>query len=73
MQVAQQVAVLYCGTRGLLRDVALEKVPEFEHLFLERFTQTAEYETLGKGTLDDAVIAKIEEIAASLSTSLKTA
>ena len=35
MPVEKQIAILYCGTNGLLADVALEKVSEFEKLFLE--------------------------------------
>jgi F-type H+-transporting ATPase subunit alpha len=71
MQVAEQVAVLYCGTQGLLKNVPIERVHEFEGLFLEEFKLTPEYKTLQTGTLDESVSAKIEQIAASLSAKLK--
>ncbi|MBF0951521.1 MAG: F0F1 ATP synthase subunit alpha, partial [Alloprevotella tannerae] len=35
MPVAEQVAILYCGTRGLLKSVPLEKVDDFQTSFLQ--------------------------------------
>ncbi|HLW07512.1 MAG TPA: F0F1 ATP synthase subunit alpha [Marinilabiliaceae bacterium] len=35
MSVEHQVALIYCGTKGLLRDVPLDKIKEFEHDFIE--------------------------------------
>jgi F-type H+-transporting ATPase subunit alpha len=55
----------------LLKGVSLDKVHEFEKLFLEEFRVTPEYETLGKGTLDEKVSGRIEKIAAALSAKLK--
>lgn len=34
MPVGEQIAILYCGTKGLLSDVPLEKVREFQEQFL---------------------------------------
>ena len=34
MTVEKQVAIIYCGTKGLLRDVPLDKVKEFEAEYL---------------------------------------
>ena len=33
--VEKQIAILYCGTHGLLKDVPLTQVHEFEKLFLD--------------------------------------
>src|SRR5690606_22494279 len=33
--VEKQIAIIYCGTKGLLRDVPVSKVREFERDFLE--------------------------------------
>ncbi|MCL2727662.1 MAG: F0F1 ATP synthase subunit alpha [Bacteroidales bacterium] len=66
MPVAQQIAILYCGTHGLLREVPLDLVHEFEHQFLAAFMSTPEYQKLEKGVLDDDVCKKIEQIAATL-------
>ena len=35
MPVENEIAVIYCGTKGLLRDLPIEKVSAFEKLFLE--------------------------------------
>ncbi len=35
MPVEKQIAILYCGTHGLLREVPLEQVSQFEQHFLE--------------------------------------
>ena len=66
MPVAQQVAILYCGTHGLLREISLDQVDEFESQFLSAFTSTPEYKKLEKGMFDNEVCTKIEQIAASL-------
>ncbi|MBQ5364264.1 MAG: F0F1 ATP synthase subunit alpha [Bacteroidales bacterium] len=36
MPVGEQVAVLFCGTRGLMADIRVDQVIEFQNLFLER-------------------------------------
>ena len=35
MAVEKQVAIIYCGTKGLLRDIPVEKVNEFEKEYLD--------------------------------------
>ena len=35
LRVEQQIAIIYCGTKGLLRNVPLKKVKEFETDFLQ--------------------------------------
>lgn len=55
MPVANQVALIYCGTRGLLRDVPLEKMAEFEHDFIEHLElrHSKVLEEIGAGKLDE--------------------
>ncbi|MFS6554381.1 F0F1 ATP synthase subunit alpha, partial [Parabacteroides distasonis] len=73
MPVGEQVAILYCGTRGLMRDVPVEKVRECQDTFLEtlRNTKPEVIETLGAGKIDDTVTATIEEVMASVSAQYK--
>ncbi len=71
MPVAQQIAVLYCGTRGLLKDVAVDQIPEFEQQFLNAFVQAPEFAMIGNKALPEEVTKKIEQIAASVSAALK--
>ena len=67
MPVEKQIAILYCGTHGLLKDVPLDKVSEFERSFLEfleRDYQMEVLDVLKTGVIDDNVCKKIEETAA---------
>ncbi|MCL2097800.1 MAG: F0F1 ATP synthase subunit alpha [Bacteroidales bacterium] len=70
--VAQQIAILYCGTHGLLKEISIDLVDEFESQFLNAFTPTEEYKKLEKGVLDSEVCEKIEQIAATLVGALNT-
>ena len=36
MPLGEQVAILYCGTHALMADISIEKVADFQKLFLER-------------------------------------
>jgi F-type H+-transporting ATPase subunit alpha len=68
VSVEKQVAIIYLGTNNLLRDVPLDKVQEFEHLFLERMESKLPdvLEEFRKGKLEDASLAKVRELAADL-------
>ena len=66
MPVEKQIAILYCGTHGLLRDVPLDKVGEFERNFLEFLEMNYRMEVLDvlkTGVINDDVCKKIEETA----------
>lgn len=74
MPVAEQVAILYCGTRGLLKDVPLEKVREFQENFLQLMrTSYAEsvLEEIRRGNLSDEVCKNIEKVAAGVASQYK--
>ena len=71
LSVEEQIAVLYCGTHGLLHDITIEQVPEFEHLLLERLHTTDIPEALHTGQLDEELGKRIESLAASVTTALK--
>ncbi|MCC8176810.1 MAG: F0F1 ATP synthase subunit alpha [Bacteroidales bacterium] len=55
--VAEEVAVIFCGVNGLLGQVPLDKVAEFQQSFLQqlRAQHPEALETLGKGQLTDEV------------------
>ncbi|MCL2073530.1 MAG: F0F1 ATP synthase subunit alpha [Marinilabiliaceae bacterium] len=69
MDVAKQVALIYCGTKGLLRDVPIDKVKEFEHNFLEalELRNKPVLDKISAGTLDDESLDIISKIAEELS------
>ncbi len=66
MPVGEQVAILYCGTRGLMADIPVERVREFQDAFLNRLRtlhQADVIDTLASGTINDDVTALIEQVA----------
>jgi len=76
MPVEEQVAILYCGTHGLLKDVPLDKVREFQTNFLQILQSNykeAVLEKLAAGKLDDDVCAAIEKVAADVAGQYKKA
>lgn len=74
MPVAEQIAILYCGTHSLLADVPLEQVRDFQDKFLDTLRahyQESVLQPLAQGKLDDTVTSTIEKVAAELSQSYK--
>lgn len=66
MPVGEEIAVIYCGTQGLLRNVELKHVAEFEKMFLEVLRSKYQkdiLEPLQKGILDENVSKLLEEVA----------
>ena len=73
MPVGEQVAILYCGTNALMKDIPLSKVPRFQQLFLERMRSDHRADVLdplGKGKIDKVITDTIERIAAEIVTEL---
>lgn len=66
MPVEEEIAVVYCGTRGLLSDVPLENVAEFEKYFLEILRSRHEKDVLSslrEGKLTPEVETILQETA----------
>jgi F-type H+-transporting ATPase subunit alpha len=65
MPVEKQVAIIYCGTKGLLSDIPVEKVKEFEAEFLDymELKQKDTLAALAQGKLSDEITDKIAEAA----------
>ena len=69
MPVGEQVALLYCGTKGLLKDIALEQVDDFQDTFLQKmraFHTSDVLEPLSHGRTDQQIFDIIEKEAASI-------
>jgi F-type H+-transporting ATPase subunit alpha len=68
MKVEEQVAIIYCGTKGLLKSVPVNKVRDFENDFLAflRSNHADVLETIGKGVINDEVTAVLEAAAADI-------
>lgn len=74
MPVGEQVAILYCGTKGLLADVPLEKVREFQEQFLNVLRATYVdnvLRPLTEGKLTDEVEQLLKKVAAELASQYK--
>lgn len=74
MVVEDEMAIIYCGTKGLLQQVPLDKVAEFEKLFLQMLKSKYQKEVLDElkaGHLDDKVEALLKEIAADVANRFK--
>ena len=69
MPVGEQIAILYCGVKGLMKDIPVEQIRESQDLFLEtmRNNHQAVLASLGAGELTDEAIKAIEEVMASIS------
>jgi F-type H+-transporting ATPase subunit alpha len=69
MPVGEQVAVLYCGTKGLMRDLALEQVDDFQTTFLSKMRAFHAEDVLGplsQGSTDQQIFDIIEREALSI-------
>jgi F-type H+-transporting ATPase subunit alpha len=69
MPVGEQVAILYCGTNALMKDIPLSKVPEFQKLFLEKMRtehRADVLDPLGRGKIDNVITHTIERVAAEI-------
>lgn len=73
VSVEKQVAIIYLGTNGLLKDIPVHKVHEFEDLFLTtlegRYPEALAAFKAGK--LDNEDLAKVKEVAAELTNQFK--
>lgn len=73
MPVAEQIALLYCGINNLLREVPLDKVEEFETMFLDVMRtrhKESVLDVLASGVISDDVTAMIESVAKEITSTL---
>ena len=69
LRVEEQAAIIYCGTNGLLMDVPVNKVKEFETEFISFMHQKHQdvLDALAAGKLTDEIKNTLETVAADLS------
>ncbi len=70
MPVEKQIAVLYCGTKALMKDIPLEKVPEFERLLLEQLSANETFEQIRTKGITPEVESVIQSAAAAVCSSI---
>ena len=69
MPVGEQVAILYCGTHALMRDIPVDKVPAFEEAFLDRMRSLHSADVLvplSEGKVSPEIATTIESVAADI-------
>ena len=69
MSVGEQVAILYCGTHSLMRDIPISKVRAFQDTFLDAMRadhQADVLDVLASGKISDDITAIIEKVAAQV-------
>ncbi|MDH6535461.1 F-type H+-transporting ATPase subunit alpha [Parabacteroides sp. PM5-20] len=74
LNTGEQIAILYCGTHGLLRKVPLEHVSEFEKKYLEELRLQYKEDVLTpleKGIINQDIEKILKEVAASVSKEFK--
>ena len=69
LRVEEQASIIYCGTNGLLMDVPVNKVKEFETEFISFMHQKHQdvLDALASGKLTDEIKNTLEKVAADLS------
>jgi F-type H+-transporting ATPase subunit alpha len=73
MPVGEQIAILYCGVHGLMREVPITQVRQCQNQFLDKLrSQNPEViETLASGKIDDSTTQKIEAVMAEIAGTFK--
>ena len=68
MPVGEQIAILYCGVHGLMRNVPVEKVIECQATFLDKMRSAHKdvIDTLASGKIDDSAIKVISDTMADI-------
>lgn len=71
--VEKQVAIIYCGTAGLLRNVPINKVKEFEKEYIEilDLKYRKVLDQLGEGIFNDEITGILEKVAEEVSAKYK--
>ena len=74
MPVEKQIAIIFCGTRGLLKSISVEKISEFEEEFLHNIEieHPEVYKELREtGKLSDNVAKILEQVANEVAKTIK--
>lgn len=73
MKIEHQIAIIYCGTKELLRNVPIEKVKDFEYEFLEimEMQHRSVLDSLRDGQLTDEAEETLRKVAADVAANFK--
>jgi F-type H+-transporting ATPase subunit alpha len=68
MSVEKQIAIIYCGTKGILMKVPVTRIRDFEEEFLISLEHNYPevLQSLKKGVIDDEITKKLDKAAAEM-------
>ena len=74
IKIEHQIAIIYCGTKELLRSVPIDKVKAFEKDFIElmEMQHRSTLDELRKGNLNDEISGTLEKVAAEIAERFKS-
>ncbi|MCQ2267624.1 MAG: F0F1 ATP synthase subunit alpha [Bacteroidaceae bacterium] len=73
MPVGEQIAILYCGTKGLMNKIEVDQVPVFQEKFLQQLRARHQEDViapLAAGKINETITQAIEELAKNVSIEL---
>jgi F-type H+-transporting ATPase subunit alpha len=73
MAVEEQISIIFCGTKGLLKDIDIPNVKEFENKFLMEMKNSHQdiLDQLKEGKFDDEIQESLKKIAKEVAISFK--
>lgn len=73
IKVEEQVAIIFCGTNALLKDVPIDKVREFEEIFIANLNANHKdiMDRLAKGELDNSISDVLKKTALEIAKNYK--
>jgi len=67
--VEEQIAIIYCGTKGLLQKVPIRRIQDFESEYLNKLRECHQetLELLKNGVLDECIENTLKEVCEQVS------
>ena len=72
-KVEDQIAIIYAGTKNLLKEVPVDRIKDFEAAFIKELNKShkKDLESLKKGVLNDTIFKTLEDVCSKLSNQYK--
>jgi F-type H+-transporting ATPase subunit alpha len=72
-KVEDQIAIIYAGTKNLLKDVPVDRIKEFEEVYINELNKTNKkvLESLKEGVLNDNIFKTLEDVCLKISNQFK--
>ena len=72
-KVEDQIAIIYAGTKNLLKEVPVDRIKDFEAAYIKELNKSHKkiLESLKKGVLNDTIFKTLEDVCSKLSNQFK--